>query len=47
MKRWLVLAVVAALISGCRSMSHSSNETPPEVKRSSLPSGEATSFGGT
>lgn len=47
MKAWLILAVVAILCAGCQSMSHSSRETPPDVNRSSLPSGEATAFGGT
>jgi hypothetical protein len=47
MRRWLTLAILAIGFSGCRSMPELAREKPDQIKPSSLPSGEATSFGGT
>ncbi len=45
MRQWLILAVLAIFLSGCKSMSHSGREKPQQDITSSVPNGETAPFG--
>jgi PBP1b-binding outer membrane lipoprotein LpoB len=46
MKRLLMLAALAIVLSGCRSITHPPQEKKPEPEfRSTVPNGESSPFG--
>jgi hypothetical protein len=45
MRPWLILAAVAIILSGCRSITHPERVKPQQDIQSTVPSGEGPPFG--